>query len=80
MPGREYLRFISRCNYQQVSPPCHLLFSTQHLGHFWLSGNISDPMPEPAAAPAQGEPEESNTQKWIKIGQVRSRTKLHLWK
>jgi len=27
-------------------------------------------MPEPAA-PAQGEREESNTQKWIKIGQVR---------
>ncbi|KIM46486.1 hypothetical protein M413DRAFT_441574 [Hebeloma cylindrosporum] len=26
-------------------------------------------MPEPAAAPAQGEREESNTQKWIKIGQ-----------
>lgn len=34
-------------------------------------------MPEPAAAPAQGEQEESNTQKWIKIGQVCSRVKSH---
>jgi len=36
-------------------------------------------MPEPAA-PAQGEREESNTQKWIKIGQVRSTNYIHVAK